>query len=169
MKFFDWLFRRTIKADCGHKTKIKDWVFAFNEGVITELPVEKGRTAYCHKCLEKMAIRCAWCGKTIFIGDAVTLYLQQEDSQTPDYAVFYSQDPSRLVGCLRWECASSGADRSGFWMPPGKVERVPSPLEMAVAKTDPIVLVNDVTDYEEAVVSRQKMLRRAKENLRKLN
>lgn len=169
MKFFDWLFRRTIKADCGHRTKIKDWVFAFNEGVITEIPVQNRKAPHCHKCLAQMAIRCAWCGKTIFIGDAVTLYQPEESYQIPDYAVFYSQDPPRLVGCLRWECADSGVDRAGFWMPPGEVERVPSPLEMALVTTEPVVIVNDLTNYKEALDSQSKMVEKVQSSLPKLN
>ncbi len=165
MKFFDRLFRKKILADCGHKTLVKDWVTAFGEAVITRLPIKNGGTSYCHKCIEKMAIRCAWCGKAIFIGDAVTLYTPNRDFQIPDYAVFFSREPIRLVGCLRWECASSGADRSGFWMPPGAVERMPSPIEMAMASTDPIVILNDVSDRKETLDFLNKISNEAKNAL----
>ncbi|MBU1289698.1 hypothetical protein KKG85_00400, partial [Patescibacteria group bacterium] len=61
-------FERKIVAECGHTTKRKDKIVAFGEGTITEITFEDGKTPYCHQCLEKMAIRCAWCGHVIFIG-----------------------------------------------------------------------------------------------------
>ncbi len=146
MKFFERIFKRSFLAQCGHKTLIRDWVFAFGEGVMTRVPVIDGKVYYCHKCLQKMAIRCAWCGKTIFIGDAVTLYAPKEEFEIPEHAVPYEKNSNRLVGCLRWECALSGADRAGFWMPPGKVERMPSPIETALGTTDPIVFFEDVSN-----------------------
>ncbi|NTW30199.1 MAG: hypothetical protein HGA33_02895 [Candidatus Moranbacteria bacterium] len=97
-----------------------------------------------------MAIRCAWCGKPIFIGDPVTLYSPNEGFEIPEYAVRYSEDPLRLVGCLRWDCADSGIDRSGFWMPPGEVMRVMSPIEQVLA-TGTAAIVSDVNDMSEAI------------------
>ena len=98
-----------------------------------------------------MAIRCAWCGKPIFIGDPVTLYSSAEKNfQIPEYAVRYSENPIKLVGCMRWDCAETGADRCGFWLPPGVVHRVLSPIEQMMA-TGTVVVVADVGDMREAI------------------
>jgi len=150
MSFFSGRLYK-IKADCGHMTWRKAKVHAFGTSCATELPIEAGHTPYCHACIEKMAIRCAWCGKPIFIGDPVTLYTPAKpDFKIPEHAVRYSADPIRLVGCLRMDCAESGADRTGFWMPPGKVMRVMSPIEQMLATGNPVI-VNDLGDFREAV------------------
>lgn len=153
MKFFKKIiFPWTkISARCGHLTKRKDSITAFEETVSCKLPLNNDRsTDYCHACLEKMTIRCAWCGKPIFIGDPVTLYAQSDESdqELPDYAVKYGE--RSYVGCLRWECADSGADRSGFWNPPGEVFRVMSPLEQCLQSND-IVICGDLSDINQAI------------------
>ncbi|MEI6627472.1 MAG: hypothetical protein WCL61_02660 [bacterium] len=107
---------------------------------------ENGNPNYCLDCIAKMAIRCAWCGEAISIGSPVTLYTPKEDYKIPEYATRYQNNAKSLVGCLRWNCADSGMDRQGFWMPPGKVKRVPSPLEMALASGDQVVIVSDLSD-----------------------
>ena len=121
------IFRKNYSANCGHKTKLHDKVFAFGESTSTQLPIKDGEIDYCHRCIEKMAIRCAWCGHTIFIGDPVTLYSPRDENfDVPEHAMVYCKDPLQLVGCLRWNCADSSADRMGFWLPPGVVHRVQS-------------------------------------------
>jgi hypothetical protein len=138
------IFRRRIKAGCGHETKIKDKVYAFGKTITTVVPVKDGKTDYCHECLGKMAIRCAWCGEVIFIGEPITLYTpRREDFKIPEHAVAHNKDPLQLVGCLGWNCAATGADRAGFWYPPGKVFRVPSPAEIAFS-TGETVVTNDL-------------------------
>ena len=126
-------FKKRITTECGHETKERDVIIAFGEKTITKLPVKNGRTPYCHRCIEKMAIRCAWCGKVIFIGDPITLYTpSNKNFKIPEYAIVYNKKPLQLVGCLRWDCAETGGDRAGFWIPPGKVERVPTGFELSV-------------------------------------
>ncbi|PID52240.1 MAG: hypothetical protein CR972_03075 [Candidatus Moraniibacteriota bacterium] len=154
MKFFN-IFKKKIVADCGHKTLKKDNVTAFGESCEIAIPISNGKTAYCHRCLEKMAIRCAWCGKVIFIGDPITLYSPRgEGLKMPDYAVLYNEEHSSYVGCLRWDCAETGADRAGFWHPPGKVFRVATPLEMCLHNLQSggngIVTIKDIGDFKEA-------------------
>lgn len=150
MKFFA-IFRRKLMADCGHKTLRTDRVTAFGTSCKTKIPINNGRTDYCHRCLEKMAIRCAWCGEVIFIGDPVTLYSPRDaECQMPEYAVLYNKDHNSYVGCLRWNCAETGADRAGFWYPPGRVVRTPSPLEVAMQSGE-AVCVGDLGDLEEAM------------------
>ena len=132
-----WFWRRrTLRATvCGHHTKIKGSVTAFGETVQGRLSVIQGKTPYCHTCLGKMSIQCAWCGKPIFIGHRVTLYLKQLGVRMPDHAVPYQHEESgqlSYVGCMR--CADLGfADAHGAWVPSGRVERIPSPTEIALA------------------------------------
>jgi len=121
MKFFN-IFRKKIVAGCGHETLKKDKVTAFGESCEIEIKFVNGQTDYCHRCLEKMAIRCAWCGKVIFIGHPITLYFHRDkDREMPDYAVLHNKKYNSYVGCLRRNCAESIIDRAGFWYPPGKV------------------------------------------------
>src|SRR3990172_973724 len=144
---------------CGHTTAIKGPISAFGESIIISMPPkENGSVKYCLACIEKMTIRCAWCGKPIFIGDPITLYVPASHFTVPDYAVPYTEEdprridpvsikePARYVGCLGWECALSGVDRVGFWYPPGKVKRVPSPLEIALGSGGKAIIVNDLSN-----------------------
>ena len=154
MKLFN-IFKKKIVAGCGHETFKKDKVTAFGVGCVTEIPIIDGKTDYCHRCLEKMAIRCAWCGKVIFVGDPVTLYSPRDkDRKMPEYAVLHNKEHNSYVGCLRWDCAETGADRAGFWYPPGKVYRVPTPIEMCMKSMqnggDGVICVGDLTDPKEA-------------------
>ena len=137
------IFEKRVIADCGHETKVKDRVTAFGESVIAELPIKDEKTPYCHRCIEKMAIRCAWCGHAIFIGDPITLYTPPKDFKIPEYAVIYKENPLQLIGCLRWNCAQSGADRAGFWLPPGRVQRVQTVYEMCIRNG--IVVIDDLS------------------------
>ena len=74
----------------------------------------------------------------------------EKDFQIPEYAVVYSRKPLQLVGCLGWDCAESGVDRAGFWVTPGRVERVMSPLEM-IFSTGKMVISEDIGDINKAV------------------
>ncbi len=149
MKFFN-IFKKKIVTDRGHETLEKDTVTAFGASCKTKIPIVDGKTDYCHRCLEKMAIRCAWCGGVIFIGDPITLYSPRDrNRKMPDYAVLHNKEHNSYVGCLRWNCAESGADRAGFWYPPGQVMRVPSPLEMAM-QNGGMICVSDLSDPKEA-------------------
>jgi len=120
-------------AGCGHETLREDKMIAFGASCKTKIPIVDGKTDYCHRCLEKMATRRAWYGEVIFIGDPITLYSPSDkDRKMPDYAVLYSSKNNSYVGCFRWECAESGADRAGFWYPPGKVAVFPLRLRVCL-------------------------------------
>jgi len=140
MKLFFNIFRKKIMASCGHETLKKDKVTAFGKSAVIKIPIVDGKTDYCHRCLEKMAIKCAWCGNVIFIGSPVTLYMAtKKDFKIPEHAVIYNENPLQLVGCRR--CAELGsADWMGYWVPPGKVQRVMSPTEVAI-QSNKVVLV----------------------------
>lgn len=76
---------------------------------------------YCAECLTASCIRCAWCGESIAPGEAISLYTPVGDFVIPEYAVVYSKEPIRLVGCLSFDCMVPGCARDGFWFPPGRV------------------------------------------------
>lgn len=161
---------KVMKATkCGHETKLKGKIKVFDKEIGMEMRAnEKGKVEYCLDCIGKMSIRCAWCGESIVIGEPITLYSPNDNFEIPEYAVEY-RDPApnnclRLVGCLRWDCADSGASRSGFWMPgengQGKVERVMSPFEMIMyGKTgsDPVI-ISDTGNMQEAIETQNKVL-----------
>lgn len=147
-------------AKCGHLTKKVGDIVAFGETITTELAVNKdGRIELCHNCIAKMAIRCAWCAKSIFIGEPITLLspMHPELFELPLGGVVYSDNPLlQVVGCLRWECAVSGADRAGFWLPDtngkGHVVRVPTAYEMIMnAKEPSMVVISNTGDMNEAM------------------
>lgn len=143
-----------IAKECGHGTKRAIEVSAF--GYTRKGIFKKDDLQYCSDCLVNMTIKCAWCGKPIFVGDPVTLYTpMKEDFIVPKHAVIYKKDPLQLVGCLRWDCADTGVDRSGFWVPPGKVQRVLSPIEILmgrVAEGDCSAMIcDDLLDPSKAI------------------
>ena len=114
-------------------------VTAYGESITTVIrPNQDGTVDYCHKCLEKMAIRCAWCTKPIFRGDTITLYIPIEDStyKLLESAVMYDKERMQVVGCGRTTCAESGADYCGTWVPGencvGQVQRYNSAIEQSM-------------------------------------
>jgi hypothetical protein len=147
-----------VLANCGHLTLEKGEVSAFGDTVTTAMPRNaEGGFDYCLGCLAGMTITCAWCGEPIFIGDPVTLYGSVSGEGLLGDATPYSEDPKFFVGCLRWNCAQTGADRAGFWLPSntgkGYVKRTRSLFEMALQSD--VVVVNDLSDStEEATILR---------------
>jgi len=134
---------------CGHKAKLFSKVRVFGKEILLEM--QKG-FAYCPECLAKMAIRCAWCGRFILPGDPITLYSPpDQDWIIPEYAVVYQKEPVvQLVGCMRLLCAEGAIDRTGFWVPPGRVFRVASPMELCML-TNNVVGCNDVDNINKAI------------------
>lgn len=115
-----------IMANCGHATHAEGEVTAFGKSCIIEIPIIDGKTEYCHRCLENMTIRCAWCSSAIFIGSLVTTLRPPGDKghNIPDYAVPHCAEHNSYVGCTRWDCAETISDIEGVWHPPGRVQRV---------------------------------------------
>jgi hypothetical protein len=144
---------------CGHQSVLEKDVLVFGEMRTTNLSEDD--LDYCPDCLAAMAIRCAWCGGIILPGDPITLYVPSKpEFMIPEHAVKYGEPPSgyshpRLVGCLGWDCAESGMDRSGFWIPPGKVQRVASGTEIllgrAEAGIDEPLIINNLSDPRNAI------------------
>lgn len=162
---------------CGHRTKRGGPVSAFGRTITTKMPKnDDGSVDYCLDCIGKMAIRCAWCGDPIFIGDPITLYSpgpragffsseepseaqkvrEQDGFVVPDGAVVYRENPLTLIGCLGWNCADTGADRAGFWFPgengKGRVHRVQTAYEAILGAKEPsMMIVGDLSDMKETV------------------
>lgn len=153
------LFRRNHKANvCGHQTK-KTGVMKSPDGAVSimSMPLaDNGHPDYCLACIGDMTIQCAWCDNQIAIGDPITLYLPRKGFDIPKHAVHYNGERYKsLVGCLSSNCAESGADLCGYWMPPGVVHRVPSPIELCLngldGKGPNALLVVDSHDYPASV------------------
>lgn len=157
--FLTGIFRKTHTANkCSHKTKRKGFMKVGENGTIMSMPLtENGSPDYCLDCIGKLSIKCAWCGNDIAIGDPVTLYSPTESFVVPDHAVPYTEGGSKaLVGCLGWECAMTGADRAGFWLPgedgKGRVHRVPTGIEILMRNPNAAALVvHDTHDMVEAM------------------
>lgn len=125
---------RTYMAKCGHKTKKRDTISVFGNQEEIVMNVKKGgKIEFCHHCFEKMIIKCAWCGEPIFPDNPITLFTPNDkDFIVSEYAVIYNKDPLALVGCLRVNCADTGADKAGFWVSPGEVKRIPTAFERII-------------------------------------
>ncbi|HEY4479215.1 MAG TPA: hypothetical protein VI981_02575 [Candidatus Paceibacterota bacterium] len=90
------------------------------------------QTEWCPECLSKMTILCVFCARPIFIGDPICLPICKKN-KVPPSAVLYedfgsSGQEGQYVSCLRFNCCDSGANRAGFWQPPGVVARVMRPV-----------------------------------------
>jgi hypothetical protein len=152
-----WLGMNFVSAKSGKPTKRTGKITAFGEIRTMTMPLnDRGGLEYTLEEIQGMAIRCAWCGKPIFIGECITLLTPAEKFEIPDYAVVHNRDPMQLVGCLRWDCAPTGALWAGYWVPDdknfgkGKVLRILSPLEqiflnLQEGNTDAII-VGEVGD-----------------------
>lgn len=132
---FPW---RKYMAKCGHETKLKGKIEAYGKSTIMKINAES--VPYCLDCLEKMTIRCPWCGGPIFIGEYITLYTPAHpDFNIVEGCVIYSKDPLQIVGCQY--CIQSAADYCGIWTPPGEVKRIESALEECI-RTGSLVIKN---------------------------
>lgn len=155
-EWFLCLLKLRYKATkCGHYTKQSGSVSAFGQTIHTKMPKNKNCSFdYCLDCVSKMATRCAWCGNPIFIGEPITLYTPNTDFKIPEYAVIYSKDPLRVVGCLSRDCADTGGDVAGFWLPgengKGHIHRVPTIFETMLSQEEPsVVVINNTHDINE--------------------
>lgn len=144
-------YAQPVRAtECGHLAARIAVVWLGEESIITDMGSMPAPT-YCGTCLASMAIRCAWCGRAIFIGDPVTLYFQSSGELhiLPDRAVVYDQARKTLVGCLGRNCADTGADRAGFWMPdpenPGQGYVELHESLYSRAERDGVVIVEDIS------------------------
>lgn len=171
MRLFNPFKRYVVASKCGHTTALKGTVSAFGQSTITKIRRDQnGSTPYCLECLGGMAIRCAWCGNPIFIGDPITLYAPvSEESyekrlkgqteffrvdylgmKLPKGSVVYGEKPYSLVGCLRWKCADTGADRAGFWLPgsdgKGTVHRIKTVYEEFLTSDKKYIGIDDLSD-----------------------
>jgi hypothetical protein len=147
---------KCVANKCGHKTKIKGTIKFFGEETTMSMPLEEnGNPDYCLECISKMSIKCAWCSKPILIGEPITLYIPEPEFEIPSHAKTFNHAEGKigLVGCLDIDCCASGADVQGRWMPPGEVQRVPSPIERLLATPSAnTVICNDLSKPEEVTL-----------------
>ena len=137
---FPW---RKYMAKCGHETKLKGKIKAYGQSSKVKITCDIDEIPYCLDCIEKMAIKCPWCGGPIFIGEYVTLYTPTDPNfKVPDGCVVYSKEPLQLVGCQSSSCAETGADYCGIWVPPGAVKRIESALEKCLRTGKPVIRNN---------------------------
>lgn len=157
LRLGSWSPIRYKAVKCGHRTKQSGRVSAFEQTITVTMPQnQNGSMDYCLDCIGGMAIQCAWCGDPIFIGEPITLYTPRSDFQVPEHAVVYNKEPIQLVGCLSGNCAETGIDRAGFWMPgengKGSVWRVPTVLEVILGAKEPsAMIISDPSDMKEAM------------------
>jgi hypothetical protein len=140
------LDRRQTTAECGHATRRRG-ILQVDEGyLLVHCPAPQ--PLFCLDCLTQHTIPCAWCGCSILPGDPVTLYSPTNPAFMPKSrgVVRFSDNPVTYVGCLRPDCAETGADRAGFWCPPEGVRRVPSVIETLLANPGKGVLLENVAD-----------------------
>lgn len=123
-----------LEFKCGHKSPVKKEIKSFTKirettDTITAYP---DKCEFCPDCIEKAAIRCAWCGTTILPGHLVTLYLT-DGNKVPEHAVEYIHETGEesYIGCMC--CADSGADFQGKLGFDSKVVRIASPYEQILA------------------------------------
>lgn len=161
------LFSRSIKADCGHKARSKGTILVYGQEKKFHLPWRDKSVEFCLECQAKMMTRCAWCGRGIMVGDPITMYeplnimyqapvgsrayvFNQEKQELAEVDPKTNRNIFSYVGCLGWNCASTGADRFGFWVAPGRPAKAMSPME-AMLLTGNTVIVSDLGDINEAL------------------
>ncbi len=155
-KFLDLWFAvlgRNHLCGCGHDARLKTLIKREDvEGLYT---LDRDREC-CPECFISASARCAWCGCLVVPGSPVAIYAWQEErGEPPPHAVFY--DNSRndkttqryVLVCLRSGCGWP-EDRQGFWVLPGRIERVLSPLEECLYQDD-LVICNDLSDPRRAI------------------
>ena len=143
-RLYDYFFNdENVYTLCGHRSKAIDKIHAFGESRLIDItPYYHGKSAYCHQCLSKMAIKCWWCKRPIFPFDMIELFeAEYEDMQLPEIpdTAFYQEKPSIVIchlGCLRKNKHKflmrvknlNNRLSTGFWLPPGQVSFL-SPVE----------------------------------------
>lgn len=115
-----WRWCKFYTAQCGHKTAIHGVVRTADASQITS--IREDPIPYCHRCLEKMAIRCAVCGNIIFIGDTVSLPFRKTIDPG---STWFDEDKKVAVACCRDTCIDTIALTAGRWFPPGEVSMLP--------------------------------------------
>jgi hypothetical protein len=137
-------FGHDYLCGCGHVSKRKTYLAIGDLRGVHILSKDKD---YCPKCWADAVIPCAWCARPILPGDSVTLFSPGEEEFVLSCATIYSENPLRLVGCIR--CSEMGvADRQGVWGMPGEVHRVPNIYEMLLANPGSAVVVEDISDVD---------------------
>lgn len=112
--------KKVILARCGHETnlrKIKQFgKNLWGEAILQRVVMKNGDIKYCHKCLKKMAIRCALCEWVITLGDSICLY-HPHDNLMPEGATIYKKKPLQIVTCARVKCGNEFREVNAILLP----------------------------------------------------
>lgn len=143
--------RKKFKASvCGHLTRRMDVLRAFGDRTVVSI---NGHPEYCHRCLEQAAIQCVFCGKAIFPTETpvtITLHDSLERFKNIHGIKILQKSPFLIIGCMRATCSDSAANRAGFWVMPGQVEKA-SVCGAALSLPDcEAVHIKDVSSLPEA-------------------
>lgn len=119
------LYNQFYPAKCGHQTTLrgvlkrgreKREITIFPRKSAFIFPHEEGSGSseeidYCLKCLEKMAIGCACCGKAIFPGDPISLFRPKG---------------AKIWRIIRRNCGVKKSSEiiPAVWLEPGKVHEL---------------------------------------------
>jgi hypothetical protein len=108
------MFGNLHQARCGHQTKQRGTIRAFGESFRTTLDLDRGIIAYCHRCISRMAIKCACCQRPIFLGSPVAEFFNPTLSarMNGDNRVTAA---AGLVICRRPSCDWLTVGRRGTW------------------------------------------------------
>lgn len=143
-KILSWMKPKPkeILCKCGHTSELEKTIMVDGQETTLRIKYKSGKQVpYCLDCIEKMTITCPWCGKSIFVGNYVTLYTPTEPNfEIPKGTVVYRKNPLQLVGCQRPGCAFSGADYCGIWRAPGIVKRIQSTIERELVTGGPVIV-----------------------------
>ncbi len=112
--------RFTRTYECGHRGA--RWFVIDTYGLRTKKIHRKDLCPECTLALfKKHIIRCALCGLRIAPGEGVALYSARSQDIKRDIATLVGEDS--VIGCLRWDCCSSGGFFAGNWSEDGFIPR----------------------------------------------
>lgn len=136
------LFQKTATV-CGHSLARKGVIKVGDKEIEVKRP--KNAPTHCYECTSEKSILCAYCEELIIPGNPITITRPLDEKFVlPEHAVWHNELKREVVGCLRWDCADSGAFYSGHWTEEG-VKRQPSPIELAMQTGKPVI-VGDTSD-----------------------
>lgn len=158
-----------VAGVCGHKTFERAVVSIYGNEITLKLLEGDIDPGYCLDCMIEASILCAWCKNIIMPDDPVTLYTANKDFIPPrgSKSFVYAENHELVevtdhsscksgvvfAGCL--ECCNCAADRVGFWVRPGKILTVMSPLRVALEIGE---VCGDAYDIDEAIRLQNKVL-----------
>jgi len=114
------LTTKTVRwGECGHYGPARFCHDLYGDKIEPKEEVFKAYKKHlCGACMQKMledaAIRCCACGFVILPGDPVAVYMNSREMNAA-WKTHPEDDQKRVIGCLRWNCACTGAAFCGHW------------------------------------------------------